>query len=89
MAHAVHAGDVRELQLRRYMKEFDSAVADFKNSVKNRANAQASCAASFIAANLAEDYKGQWIHVDMASPAKVEERATGYGAALIAHYLQK
>ncbi|KPI89856.1 aminopeptidase putative metallo-peptidase Clan MF Family M17 [Leptomonas seymouri] len=63
--------------------EFTSAVADYKNSVKNRSNAQVSCAGQFIGNNLAKDYKGEWVHVDLASPATRDE-ATGFGVALIA-----
>jgi probable aminopeptidase NPEPL1 len=65
------------------MKEFKSKVADMKNSVKDRNNAQASCAGHFVEAHLDEDYKGGWIHVDMAGPAVEGERGTGYGVGLV------
>jgi probable aminopeptidase NPEPL1 len=73
------------------MHEFDSQVADMKNSVQGRTNAQASCAGNFIGANLVNgfDFEGTWIHVDMASPSHnnkmlgSSERATGYGVALL------
>ena len=65
------------------MAEFDSKVADMKNSVKDRGNAQSSCAGHFIEAHLHPDYKGEWLHVDMAGPATKEERGTGYGVALV------
>lgn len=62
--------------------EFDSQVADMKNSVKNRANAQCSCAGMFIYRHLAAtDSKAGWVHIDM--PSVFNERATGYGPALI------
>ena len=48
--------------------EFNSAVADMKNSVADRSNAQSSCAGLFINANLGFDYPGVWLHIDMASP---------------------
>lgn len=51
-----------------HFSEFSSAIADMKNSVGDRANAQASCAGLFIGAHLGFDYSGSWIHVDMASP---------------------
>ena len=51
-----------------HFPEFNSAVADMKNSVANRDNAQSSCAGLFINANLGFDYPGTWLHVDMASP---------------------
>ena len=66
-----------------YRKEFESKVADTKNSVKNRANAQASCAGTFIYENLHEDFKGEWLHVDLAGPAFADERGTGFGVALV------
>jgi len=67
--------------------EFESVVADMKNSVKDRGNAQASCAGHFIEAHLGEDYKGEWIHVDMAGPGTRKERGTGYGVAFVLAFL--
>eukprot|EP00117_Sycon_ciliatum_P023630 scpid60237/ scgid20034/ Probable aminopeptidase NPEPL1; Aminopeptidase-like 1 len=66
-----------------HMPEFSSAVADMKNSVERRDNAQPSCAGLFIHAHLLKDYTGAWIHVDMAGPVHQGERATGYGVALL------
>ncbi|MEM1025403.1 MAG: leucyl aminopeptidase family protein [Myxococcota bacterium] len=66
-----------------YQPEFQSAVADMKNSVKNRMNAQASCAAQFVYAHL-EGTDVKWGHIDLAGPAWRNERGTGYGASLIA-----
>merc|ERR1712059_185763 len=54
-----------------------------KNSVADRNNGQPSCAGLFIMANLGFDFPGVWVHVDMAAPAHVGERATGYGVALL------
>lgn len=68
-----------------HKKEFASAVADMKNSVADRGNAQCSCAGQFIG-NHIEEYTGnggKWLHVDMAGPAKLGERATGYGVGLL------
>jgi probable aminopeptidase NPEPL1 len=65
------------------MKEFKSKVADMKNSVKDRSNAQASCAGHFVESHLDEGYKGGWLHVDMAGPAWEGERGTGYGVGLV------
>ncbi|CAD7963820.1 unnamed protein product [Amoebophrya sp. A120] len=70
-----------------HMEEFKSSCADMKNSVANRANAQVSCAASFIRAHIEEKWSGAWVHIDMASPAYKGERATGYGTALVAAML--
>jgi probable aminopeptidase NPEPL1 len=68
--------------------EFDSKVADMKNSVKDRGNAQASCAGHFIEQHLAKDYEGGWLHVDMAGPSCQAERGTGYGVGLILSLLE-
>ncbi|CAH3044800.1 unnamed protein product [Porites lobata] len=66
-----------------HFSEFSSALADMKNSVQNRDNAQVSCAGLFIGSHLGFDFPGTWLHVDMAAPAHVGERATGYGVALL------
>eukprot|EP00088_Acartia_fossae_P065058 TRINITY_DN8010_c0_g1_i4.p1 TRINITY_DN8010_c0_g1~~TRINITY_DN8010_c0_g1_i4.p1 ORF type:complete len:535 (-),score=142.38 TRINITY_DN8010_c0_g1_i4:814-2418(-) len=63
--------------------EFNSVVADMKNSVCDRSNAQPSCAGLFINSHLGFDWDGVWIHVDMAAPSAVGERATGYGVTLL------
>lgn len=66
-----------------FQREFKSHVADMRNSVKDRANAQASCAAQFVHAHL-EGTKVDWLHVDLAAPARPGPRATGFGVALLA-----
>jgi probable aminopeptidase NPEPL1 len=68
-----------------YRNEFRSSVADMKNSVADRSNAQVSCAGQFIGNHLEEfiECGGLWCHVDMAGPAMAGERATGYGVALL------
>uniref|UniRef100_A0A0A9X7A7 Putative aminopeptidase NPEPL1 n=1 Tax=Lygus hesperus TaxID=30085 RepID=A0A0A9X7A7_LYGHE len=66
-----------------HFPEFNSAMADMKNSVSDRSNAQSSCAGLFILAHLGFDFAGTWVHVDMASPVYSGERATGYGVALL------
>lgn len=66
-----------------HFAEFSSAIADMKNSVADRNNAQSSCAGLFVAAHLGFDYPGVWMHVDMATPVHCGERATGYGVALL------
>ncbi len=78
-----------------FRAEFRSKVADMKNSVKDRANAQSSCAAQFIAEHLDLDgrgdgaFKGAWMHVDIAGPSTEGERATGYGVALLLELLRR
>ncbi|CAK1543638.1 unnamed protein product [Leptosia nina] len=66
-----------------HFTEFCSHVADMKNSVADRNNAQPSCAGLFILAHLGFDFPGNWLHVDMAAPAHCGERATGYGVSLL------
>ena len=65
-----------------FRAEFTSQVADMKNSVKRRNNAQSSCAGQFIYNHL-NGFTGPWLHVDMAGPATNANGATGYGAALL------
>ena len=62
--------------------EFHSRIADMKNSVKDRANGQSSCAAQFIAEHLT-DYDGRWLHLDIAGPSTSVERGTGFGTVLL------
>ncbi|XP_046360463.1 probable aminopeptidase NPEPL1 [Haliotis rufescens] len=66
-----------------HFSEFASALADMKNSVADRNNAQVSCAGLFIGSHLGFDYSGVWLHIDMAAPVHVGERATGYGVSLL------
>lgn len=57
-------------------------VADMKNSVKDRANAQSSCAACFIYEHLHPSFEGGWLHVDLAGPSFIDDRGTGFGVGL-------
>ncbi|KAJ3160666.1 putative aminopeptidase npepl1 [Geranomyces michiganensis] len=70
-------------------KEFDSKFADMRNSVGDRANAQCSCAGLFIESHLEEGWTGKWVHVDIAGPAHKDQRATGFGVALLLAALEK
>lgn len=70
-----------------YQSNFSSTVADMRNSVKDRMDAQSSCAAQFIYAHIA-DLDVPWLHVDLAGPAFRKDRATGYGVALVAQLLR-
>lgn len=75
-----------------FRAEFKSTVADMKNSVKNRTNAQVSCAGQFIGNHLGEyETTGRWLHVDMAFPIKTDddERSTGFGVAFIQSLLKE
>jgi len=72
-----------------YRPEFSSSMADMKNSVANRSNAQSACAGQFIANHLGEfEETGQWLHIDMAATVKDGERATGYGVALLLELME-
>lgn len=70
-----------------YQVEFASQVADMRNSVNDRMNAQVSCAGQFIYSHIS-DLDLPWLHVDMAGPAERGGRATGYGVALGAQLLR-
>lgn len=71
-----------------YRREFRSEIADLKNSVANRKNAQSSCAAIFVYEHIA-DAGVRWGHVDLASPARPRERGTGFGVALLAEAVRR
>ncbi|MEE2886731.1 MAG: leucyl aminopeptidase family protein [Planctomycetota bacterium] len=71
-----------------YKREFRSSIADMKNSVRNRSNAQCSCAAQFIYWHI-EDTDAKWCHVDLAGPAFIGERATGFGTALLSEAIRR
>lgn len=73
----------------RLFGQFDSDVADMKNSVKTRLNPQSSCAGHFIEKHLHEDYKGEYAHLDIAGPAEVDGASTAYGTTLLLSYLRK
>jgi len=65
-----------------YRAELASPVADMRNSVKDRMNAQSSCAAQFVAESLT-DPAARWLHVDMAGPVTLRDRGTGFGVAFL------
>ncbi|NRA66625.1 MAG: leucyl aminopeptidase family protein [Pseudobacteriovorax sp.] len=68
-----------------YKEELKSVVADMRNSVKNRMNAQTSCAAQFIY-NHVEDLDIPWLHIDLAGPSTTPSGlGSGYGVSLIAN----
>ena len=71
-----------------YRPEFSSPIADMRNSVKNRSNAQTSCAAWFVFSHL-DGTKTRWGHVDLAGPAMRSDRGTGYGVALLAEVVRR
>lgn len=71
-----------------FKSEFSSKVADMKNSVADRSNAQSSCAGQFIANHLHPEWVARkdtsWIHLDMAGPGNTKDGlATAYGVTLL------
>jgi len=69
-----------------YRQEFSSPIADLRNSVANRMNAQTSCAAQFIYEHIADAPRARtrrWCHIDLAGPSFPKDRGTGFGVALI------
>lgn len=71
-----------------FRSEFASPIADMRNSVKNRSNAQVSCAAEFIHWHV-DGSGARWGHVDLAYPAFRGNRGTGYGVALLVDAVQR
>ena len=74
-----------------YRQEFSSQIADLRNSVANRMNAQTSCAAQFVYEHMSSAPKARsrrWCHIDLAGPAFPKDRGTGYGVALIAELVR-
>ena len=65
-----------------FQDEFKSEVADMRNSVSNRMNAQSTCAGQFVYAHI-DDLDTPWLHIDLAGPAFRGKRGTGYGVALM------
>jgi probable aminopeptidase NPEPL1 len=68
-----------------FRREFKSKVADMRNSVKDRENAQSSAAGQFIASHFPDTVP--WVHVDIAGPAWSNERGTGFGVGLLLEML--
>jgi probable aminopeptidase NPEPL1 len=71
-----------------FQDEFKSKMADMKNSVADRNNAQTSCAAQFIFSHI-DDLDIDWLHIDLAGPSFIADRATGFGTLLIADTVER
>lgn len=71
-----------------HRKEFASTVADFRNSVADRMNAQSSCAGEFIRWQL-DGTDARYGHVDMAGPSTISGRGSGFGPALLAEAVRR
>jgi len=61
--------------------EFSSSVADMRNSVARRNNAQSACAGQFIGNHLSQ--QTPWLHIDIASAAFDQGRGTAVGIQLL------
>lgn len=72
-----------------FQEEFSSELADMRNSVKNRSNAQPSCAAQFIYSHI-DDCDVAWGHIDLAGPSSSPKGlGTGYGVLLMSEILNR
>jgi probable aminopeptidase NPEPL1 len=67
--------------------EFSSKVADYRNLMAQTNNAGISCAGQFVANSLAKEYKGKFVHVDLAGPSSDAAGGTGFGVALFLGYI--
>ena len=65
-----------------HMGEYKSAVADMRNSVADRNNASASASGLWVYMHI-DDLDLKWLHIDLAGPAFLDNRGTGYGVGLI------
>lgn len=68
--------------------EYKSQVADFRNSVADRNNASSSASGLWIWMNLDDLTELKWLHIDLAGPAFLDNRGTGYGVGLISELVQ-
>ncbi|MCB9870747.1 MAG: hypothetical protein H6837_12885 [Planctomycetes bacterium] len=71
-----------------FKREFASPVADMRNSVKNRDNAQSSCAAQFIYWHI-EDTSADWCHIDLAGRHSSLTAEPEYGTALMVDVVRR
>ncbi len=62
--------------------EYKSNVADMRNSVADRANASSSASGLWIWMHI-DDLDIKWAHIDLAGPAFLDNRGSGYGVGLI------
>lgn len=65
-----------------HVPEYKSTVADMRNSVADRNNASSSASGLWIYFHI-EDLGLKWLHVDLAGPAFLDNRGTGYGVGLL------
>ena len=65
-----------------HLSEFKSSVADMRNSVADRANASSSASGLWVYLHI-DDLELRWLHIDLAGPAFLDNRGTGYGVGLL------
>lgn len=66
-----------------FRAELSSDLADLCNYARDPTNANAGCAAQFVAEHLA-GFDGPWLHVDMEGPSRsADGRGTGFGVGLL------
>ncbi len=70
-----------------HISEFKSTVADMRNSVADRNNASSSASGLWVYLHI-EDTGCKWAHVDLAGPAFLDNRGTGYGVGLLTSLVQ-
>ena len=71
-----------------FRKDYKSAVADLRNTTKDRMNASSASAGQFLKEHLV-DFEGPHIHIDVAGPVSGPDRATGYGVGLLMEMLER
>ena len=62
--------------------DYKSNVADMRNSVADRANAPSSASGLWVWMHI-DDLDIRWAHIDLAGPAFLDNRGSGYGVGLI------
>ncbi len=62
--------------------DYKSNVADMRNSVADRANAPSSASGLWVWMHI-DDLDIRWAHIDLAGPAFLDNRGSGYGVGLM------
>ena len=65
-----------------HTSEYKSTVADMRNSVADRNNASSSASGLWVYLHI-DDLNLRWLHIDLAGPAFIDNRGTGYGVGLL------
>ena len=70
-----------------HASEYKSNVADMRNSVADRNNAASSASGLWVWMHI-DDLDIRWAHIDLAGPAFLDNRGSGYGVGLIYSLVQ-